>query len=61
MMQRLAFFYFKNIQYSVFSITIWMNVSHHILIQGDMDRVLVMLRDNGSGYTYRDVGVDTVL
>ena len=26
-----------------------------------MDRVLVMLRDNGSGYTYRDVGVDTVL
>ena len=59
-MQRLAFFYFKS-KYSVFSITIYINVLHHILIQGDMDRVLVMLRDNGSGYTYRDVGVDTVL
>ena len=60
MMQRLAFLYLKS-KYSVFSITIYINVSHHILIQGDMDRVLVMLRDNGSGYTYRDVGVDTVL
>ena len=60
MMQRLAFFYFKS-KYSVFSITICINVSHHILMQGDMGRALVMLRDNGSGYTYRDVGVDTVL
>ena len=60
MMQRLAFLYLKS-KYSVFSITIYINVSHHILIQGDMDRVLVMLRDNGSGYTYRDVGVDIVL
>ena len=60
MMQRLAFLYLKS-KYSVFSITIYINVSHHILIQGDMDRALVMLRDNGSGDTYRDVGVDTVL
>ena len=37
-----------------------MNVSHHMLIQGDMDLSLVMLRDNGSG-DIRDVGVDTVL
>ena len=60
MTQRLAFFYF-NSPYSVFSIPICMNVSHHMLIQGDMDRTLVMLRDNGSGDTFWDVGVDTVL